>query len=835
MRTNNNLIDLAMVGLGFLQKVGPAVVWLSLGDTRSVREVPKAAESYWSAFSDSVAPRRSQASEFECLDGCSERCRVFARWGASRAGRICVGARARIAGRVLVHLLIFLTRQCAVNVLDSAVVGCLALKEGIIDTAYLLATWMGLKMRGGELAYKNVRSRKELVMLREGSQGAQTEPFLSQECLRELCLGPVKAAEPDTRIEVELKAKRASNMGGKEKRERPTICRAVRRNRLTAVSQTVNTDRGLRPPYLDHTHRMGGFEVIVRYGYGYGYGYGEVPWRRDVTAWNNSHAMRESAVFIGFISFSLKKVTELRGEEKSIRRNRGSAATRIFYRTRCYTFLQHWISALSMTLRILFILSPSGKLEIPEPNNAYWVQVAYTKDVMEQYLNSDAVGYYFEVWPGKSEFKRRNNVGGDYSPVLVNEVLNMAIRWGQNLDVSLELMSWEWFRDLVLAGEDTGLLREHVLICFLVAANILLTRLKPVLVRHFMSKKEELIFVERLESLSSILLVWPPPRHALFLRHKYQVIQQLDLIARTITMTNRPRTTILTSVTDFTACTVLKREGLCQSKHRHFYDGPSSISTDILTSLINHNTTILAPRGDASDNPGADNMIWMVQDVVEPLRTIGEWRVFVVGGKIIGIVGTTPVDETVSNSSMKIGECIDLYSLKELAALDFAQFNDKNDILVRSGGTLACREAAKRELAEFILATWTALLMQVKDKLHTTSPLYDFVRMDVGFIAKNDGHPGYDYFVNEVEFGGNDVGMFIWSEPGWLEQGKTGFIRLRLQPSDTLLQTSCVRIGLAFRVPSVQMPDKTVKSDHGTAFRPRHPLSDSTVNMLAIG
>jgi hypothetical protein len=47
-------------------------------------------------------------------------------------------------------------------------------------------------------------------------------------------------------------------------------------------------------------------------------------------------------------------------------------------------------------------------------------------------------------------------------------------------------------------------------------------------------------------------------------------------------------------------------------------------------------------------------MLWLVQELVEPLQHHGKWHVFVVGRKIIGVVGTTPVNNA---DGMHVTEC----------------------------------------------------------------------------------------------------------------------------------------------------------------------------------
>ena len=85
---------------------------------------------------------------------------------------------------------------------------------------------------------------------------------------------------------------------------------------------------------------------------------------------------------------------------------------------------------------------------------------------------------------------------------------------------------------------------------------------------------------------------------------------------------------------------------------------------------------------------------------------------------------------------------------------------DPHGIICRSGGTVQARNAAQQGLRDFVLVTWAALVADAEGIFNAPSPVRDFVRIDVGFMPKANGAPGFDYFVNEVELGGSGVCMF---------------------------------------------------------------------------
>ncbi|KAJ7220465.1 hypothetical protein GGX14DRAFT_674816 [Mycena pura] len=180
---------------------------------------------------------------------------------------------------------------------------------------------------------------------------------------------------------------------------------------------------------------------------------------------------------------------------------------------------------MASTLRILYVLSVYGHMAKPNKKCSNWMAASYPHE-LGRYLTHETKGYYHMNWAGKRDFQKGLQAAGDHHIVLVNEE-------AQNSGVSLEVMSWESFT------------------------------------KYFESWKHALVFEERLECLSDLLLVYPAPRQAGFYRSKSRLIQQLDHITKNITFTNRPRTAVLTDASQFTKLTVLKREGSCESRDTH--------------------------------------------------------------------------------------------------------------------------------------------------------------------------------------------------------------------------------------------------------------------------
>lgn len=165
-----------------------------------------------------------------------------------------------------------------------------------------------------------------------------------------------------------------------------------------------------------------------------------------------------------------------------------------------------------------------------------------------------------------------------------------------------------------------------------------------------------------MEDLSSSLLVWPPPRESFFYRQEWELVRRLDSVANSVTKTNRPRTQILHKTEDFTESTVLKREGSCWSKHRIFYDYRTACK-DVKAPYW-QNKMILNGRKNRDNLDAKHGMLWLVQDLVEELRTYGEYRVYVVASKVVSVVATTPVHA--HDRLWNIKDCQAVYGLTEL-------------------------------------------------------------------------------------------------------------------------------------------------------------------------
>jgi hypothetical protein len=135
--------------------------------------------------------------------------------------------------------------------------------------------------------------------------------------------------------------------------------------------------------------------------------------------------------------------------------------------------------------------------------------------------------------------------------------------------------------------------------------------------------------------LSSLTLVWPPVTNFKAWGQKSAYIHHLDRIARETTHTLRPSTRIfsekITPEINPGARLVLKREYSDCSRHSHIL--PAVTSPSKVSAVLR-------------DIKKSDEL-WLVQDYVPELRALGEFRFFIIDGKLRYGVITMPDNEQV--------------------------------------------------------------------------------------------------------------------------------------------------------------------------------------------
>lgn len=123
-------------------------------------------------------------------------------------------------------------------------------------------------------------------------------------------------------------------------------------------------------------------------------------------------------------------------------------------------------------------------------------------------------------------------------------------------------------------------------------------------------------------NLTRLLYIWPPIQQVHTFGMKQQLIFHLDIVAATVTRTLRPATKTLNIGDTIPQETVIKRS--------HSDCGIHTLMPN--ESGRNWESMLRLPQV-----PGA---VWFAQTYVPTLRTLGEWRVFLIGGEPVYIVHT---------------------------------------------------------------------------------------------------------------------------------------------------------------------------------------------------
>lgn len=142
--------------------------------------------------------------------------------------------------------------------------------------------------------------------------------------------------------------------------------------------------------------------------------------------------------------------------------------------------------------------------------------------------------------------------------------------------------------------------------------------------------------------------VWPPQNQPSTIGSKIQLIQNLDYVAANVTRSTRPKTIQIKCPQDISHRAVIKRTHSDTGYHVLMPDDPRR-NWDFIT-----------------QNSEIPKCLWFSQSYVEPLDKLGEWRVLMVGGRIMYVVHTHA--SIVGGDRQWKWEMVhDFYSLDELA------------------------------------------------------------------------------------------------------------------------------------------------------------------------
>jgi hypothetical protein len=129
-------------------------------------------------------------------------------------------------------------------------------------------------------------------------------------------------------------------------------------------------------------------------------------------------------------------------------------------------------------------------------------------------------------------------------------------------------------------------------------------------------------YMENLNRLTRFIYIWPVPFHIKTFGGKDHVILHLDIVAETITKTPRPTTKVLKANEPLPPNAVIKQTHSDAGCHVH------------LPTNLHRNWEYM------NEFQPIPESLWMAQTYVPTLRSLGKWRVFIIGGQPIHIVHT---------------------------------------------------------------------------------------------------------------------------------------------------------------------------------------------------
>ncbi|KAF8425023.1 hypothetical protein L210DRAFT_865476 [Boletus edulis BED1] len=250
-----------------------------------------------------------------------------------------------------------------------------------------------------------------------------------------------------------------------------------------------------------------------------------------------------------------------------------------------------------------------------------------------------------------------------------------------------------------------------------------------------------------LSVLTSCVPIWPPVPSLRVAGNKAKLVTLLDRIAAEQGWP-RPRTTRLTVDQPLPIDTVLKRTH-------------SDCGADVILpekELASRRTwQFLKERTTSREQ------VWISQEFVPTLRSLGEWRVYLVGGRIVNVMHTIDEDHIFTGTRVDRFLCLreigyvngcgrgmvtdlyyrDLWRNRHVVPVPWTRLVNPDD------GHHHDRVKGSEELQAFVDKTFRHLHRAETSVGGFRSSLSVFCRMDVGILFDEGGVP--HYFVNEVE------------------------------------------------------------------------------------
>ncbi|KAF9230949.1 hypothetical protein BU15DRAFT_82991 [Melanogaster broomeanus] len=253
-------------------------------------------------------------------------------------------------------------------------------------------------------------------------------------------------------------------------------------------------------------------------------------------------------------------------------------------------------------------------------------------------------------------------------------------------------------------------------------------------------------YEETLSMLMRVVHIWPPVPSVRMAAHKWRTVRIMEMAAYANGW-QRPHTDILTDSCEIREGTILKRSHSNCGNHVIL---PEQVITGSSVSENEAHQQLRAQRSwthlNANTHSGDEQ--WVSQEYVETLRTLGEWRCFLVGGHIINIVHTFE-DEDGNWVGRRAWRFMSLKEIHDLWANRDTVPVTPGHIVNPEGGDRRVRTQGMGELQRVVDETYRELVRQESNPTGAKSSLAIFCRIDVGLIFDADGNPSY--FVNEVE------------------------------------------------------------------------------------
>jgi hypothetical protein len=251
-------------------------------------------------------------------------------------------------------------------------------------------------------------------------------------------------------------------------------------------------------------------------------------------------------------------------------------------------------------------------------------------------------------------------------------------------------------------------------------------------------------YKREIEKLKQEVHLWPPQDQVL---NKYQLIKQLDLIAARRTISARPVTHRLEDIDNIDPTkVVLKRTHSDMCQHVILPGDETKYTKEYLECCL--------------EVPGS---FWFAQTFVPMLRELGEWRVFIIGGRIVYVVHTHHnwakgiwMSETPTTYYSLHGlRCVLVPAIHvEISNIPSSLLHASGELLETNicnpdqGDRTTCDEA-EIEFRTFVLQRYEELYAMESRRTYAKPSISLFCQLDIGILIDGEGQA--HYFVNEVE------------------------------------------------------------------------------------